>query len=329
MIKIIFSLFLAASLQCFCSEPVNISDLLERMVEVKGSEYLSLRNKITSIGEDALPKLEQVISDKSACWRRQLAARICYERILMGSEIELFIDRDWNGMVFERLPSYQPVPADNDKPDNANEITFELDVKPGTKIIPRYGVKHLIKEDFILECKKLGSWYYFIEINWKDTNEIPEIRYTDVRQSWPEWCANAVRKQPEKLWLCLALQERLLSIDLELYSAQKLYRKLLDDGEPVTVPSLLKRFFDFVDKSTLSAKPGSDRWNKAVLRTYTRILEFSNFSHVDQLAEVMARHPPLESMREKLEDIRKKRPPTEPDPREVFRVGREPVETSN
>ena len=323
-------LLVLLALQCFGADILEIPSRLEEMVNLDGKEYLEARNEIVGFGEGALPRLAQAAVDDTLEWPRRLAARICYERILRGTDIEAFIGRDWERIIYDAIPEYKPDP-------NPIVATYEGEVvpdvvtfKPGDKIIPLTGATGYIRKDFIRDCEEMGTWYYFIELNWKQTNEVPkQKKYIGLNEDWPRWCADVVRKQPEKIWICRVLVEKLVHGNFQQnnkYICGKIYDQLLKDKEAWTVPVLLDYFDEFIDMETRSLKKGYT-YIITVQGVMENILDFADSRHVEQLEMVMRQYPELTSLMEKLEEVRTLPKPIEPDLRQAFRIEQEAIVT--
>ncbi len=301
-------------------------DLLEEMAKTDNQEYLVARNKIIELGKRALPQLRSFASDASLDWRNRLAARICFERIYMDGKIEKFIGLEWDDMIENAIPEHKPFEEEYEeglKPD------FEIKLEPGKKIVPMGGAQPFIKEDFVAECNRLGAWYYFVELNWKQTNETGHTeRHFRFKRLWPTWCAQIVSGQPEKIWLSWVLQEKLQSAGMKGSGSQRLYEDLLRLAEPETVPVLLGFFDDYIEQTIGVVEPGSGVWNTVVRKTFTTILSFSLSDHVEELQRVVARHDALTDFDDVIEEIRKRPKISVLSMNDMFRVSEKDVDNT-
>ena len=327
MNKIFYILVLFAALVGHSTASTNIDQMLDSMIESEGNDYLDARKNVLAIGHGALPLLGKVALESQSDWRRRLAARICYERILKEEEIVAFIDQDWERVVYDAIPEFQPDPAKLNEKGEVKEgvVSFQ----PGAKVIPMTGAQGFIYEDFLAECESLGAWYYFIELNWKDTGEVSkQTRYRRFNDLWPRWCGNVVRNQPEKIWINRVLSAHIKTCEFSGQTAYKnmdKYKTLVNDREPESIPILLSRFDELVALETRSLPKDHPVYQKILRINFKNILVFADTRHVEGLENIINRHSSLETYRAELEKVQKRLAPSEPDPRETFRIGLEPV----
>ena len=69
---------------------------LRQMEGASGKEYIGIRDRIVSEGQEALPGLLSIANNADADWRLRLAAGTCAERILYRSEIDELDHHDWS-----------------------------------------------------------------------------------------------------------------------------------------------------------------------------------------------------------------------------------------
>ena len=143
-----------------------------------------------------MPLLAKAAVDQELSWQQRLTARICYERIQRGDDIEALRRYDWR-----------------EHPDFNVEWQRSM-VGPGYKMYDLV-VSRLVE---------LGLWYYNIELTWKQTQEWTLAEIYRVSLSWNYWCRCAVTGQPEEMFLWLAIEERLDGdVAMEAYDVCGLY----------------------------------------------------------------------------------------------------------
>ena len=91
------TLTLFCLLPCFTwgIERAKLDHMLIAAASNQGAAYLVARNAIVEQGTNALPILDRLTVEKDLSWQQRLVARICYERILRGAEIEGLRHCDW------------------------------------------------------------------------------------------------------------------------------------------------------------------------------------------------------------------------------------------
>ena len=72
---------------------------LRRMLAVAATNrcgaYLETRASILALGTNVLQGLSRGAVDEGLTWQRRLVARICYERLVRGSDIEALRSYNW------------------------------------------------------------------------------------------------------------------------------------------------------------------------------------------------------------------------------------------
>jgi hypothetical protein len=266
--------------------------LLATAAGATGQPYLEARQAILDLGTNALPLLARAATDPALTWQQRLAARICYERIARGADIEALRRYDWRAD-----PQYDP--------------KWEA---------PVVGVRCCLGKIAVPTFAARGLWYYYIELAWKDTKECglpsdPSVPF-DVRinndgqhlSAWPAWCMAAVHGQPERHYLVQALIERLsLDVSLSEPSDADLYRYLLDNKETDAVPVLVERY-DAYDEHE---EPGSgEAFAGAREMTYRGMFEpivsLADSRHAAQIEKFIAEKPALAPLQNKLAEVRQR-----------------------
>lgn len=342
----------------------RVSMLIKGMADSQGKYYITSRDTIVAAGEEILPQLKQIAVDLDRGWRERLAARICFERIVRGDKIMELRNSDWTGLYNKYATNNSIAPSEEEhvtslestvegeksKPNSegVQEIMSpisnkELDrlhelvdrgrgVKP-TKQIVIMGIRapinaeekyHHLKDEFTKGSHKLGTWYYFIELTWKNTGETAtncKLGKSFDKQ-WVEWCRDVVRGQPEEIWLCRAIADHLRTADFSDWREQKLYsRSLHECGCPELIPVLCERYEDFykaiISGSTLKAQmeQSPDRYRNDI----EKLMKYADKRHVEALSKIINENAVFASLRSKLQDIKERS--ASPQPKEVFRIG--------
>jgi hypothetical protein len=170
-----------------------------------------------------------------------------------------------------------------------------------------------LKDDFFKHGHKLDCWYYFIELTWKNTGETAincELGESFDKQ-WVEWCRDIVRGQPEEIWLCRATADHLATAEFSDWREQKLYASSLSEcGCPELIPVLCARYEDFykaiISGSDLETEMGKNP--KRYLTEIEKLIKKADKRHVESLRKLINRHPPLEPLRPKLQELEKRSP---------------------
>jgi hypothetical protein len=269
----------------------EIDKLLATAATAKGQPYLDARQAVLDLGTNALPLLAQAAVDAGRTWQQRLVARIFYERITRGADIESLRRYDWR-----THPQY-----DKEWERNILGVGFSL----GKVAVPK--------------CAEVGLWYYYIELAWKETAEYAiEPRDSRINEtanfslSWLGWCVIALEGQPEHQYLVQALAERLES-DASLSEPLDLdyYRYLLRHQETNAVPVLVERYGAYnkhEDKENgLEVFPGA----RAITYrgVFKPILSFADSRHADLIAKFIDEKPALAPLKEKLDEVRKRPAP--------------------
>jgi hypothetical protein len=93
---------LICAFTAWSAEREEVYRVLAQAAQMQGEGYLRVREQIVKQGEGVLPILREAAEDAKLTWQERLAARIAYERILRGEEIEALRFHDWGS-----YPPYQ------------------------------------------------------------------------------------------------------------------------------------------------------------------------------------------------------------------------------
>lgn len=317
----------------------ELAQMVGKTTKVKGTEYLKLRDAVVALGKPVLPLLAQAAYDANLTWQQRLLARICYEKIVRGEDIDELRHYDWW------------------KDPNFNEEWSAFITGPvvglGTIVSPK--------------CSEMGLWYYYIELIWEKTGENTTCtKDYRINTEWPIWCMMAVKgqdaikadrngingplfgqphilPQPEKYWLPLVICDRLSKAKFSDPNDKNsyLFSYLVQSKESDAVPVLVEKL-DAYEKETAP----SHEYDAAIEWELTNILSFADSRHVKLLEKFIADHPKLteekkvavedmepdeedekvvtetraEILKKKLDEVRK-RPAPESKPEPPFRLG--------
>lgn len=267
--------------------------MLRTAAEKTGKDYVAARETITARGAEALPLLAEAGTDARLPWQQRLMARICYERIAKGAEIEKLRQYDWRSD-----PQYNPKWEANIMGPVAHA---------GELVIPR--------------CEKEGLWYYYIELTWKRTGEICNQWAPRLPECWPKWCRDALKRQPERWYLLQAIFERLEN-DKDLTDQENVshYDVLFREKEVEAVPVLAKLHEAFLKRALPGLKLSAEERRSAL----ENIFGFANAGHRDVIEKFIAENPDYLPLTNKLAAVSAR--PAPPSPVEPpFRLGQRPV----
>lgn len=289
------------------AEPSIISNMLVLAASADADEYIEARKAIVTIGANALPALGHEAENMERSWQHRLAARICYERIMRGSDIHDLRNEDWVS-----YPPYQPqqigVLVFTEMPDGSRSAEMR---PPGSSIgIPRSGPSYLMEPYVIAHCQKTALWYYYIELTWKRTGEGP-LKIGDIKfiKQWPSWCRMALAGRPEEVYLLRAMTECLEKDEhLESEDAVRLYKEILSADWAEAVPVLTRRYEAYNTRESIGPEvfPGSHAITFRGM--FQPILAMADHRHAEMLEAYMARQPRLAELLPTLADVRGKTP---------------------
>jgi hypothetical protein len=187
----------------FALERKDIIPFAEKAAMEKGNTYLESRNKIAGYGTDALSILGTIVLDEFLPWQQRLVARICYERIEREKDIEYLLVKDWHAR-----PKFD---------------------KEWWQLLP--GPELKMRDMVVADLKEAGLWYYYLELEWKITNEKAKIRDTKIIDFWTGWCSFAVKDNlEERVWFLRVYSD--VAENPETYSrAERLYSILKQEKQ--------------------------------------------------------------------------------------------------
>jgi hypothetical protein len=280
MNKIMLSLFMLLSMWNAWAD--EILELQPRLAEAAGAQnlaYVELRDRLVS--EISTNVLFQAVDDERLDWRERLVARICYERIARGKDIEALRVHDWR-----------------------QHPGFDLDWLKNLS-----GPGRLMQPLAISYLAEVGLWYYYVEMTWKQTGELTVSPLRHINDHWQRWCRMALAGRPEEVYLHLAMTERIEKDELlEAADAARLYRELLDAKWPEAVPV----WFGDMRHTTSGKSEGLNilkaRHAQLYRGMFQPILDMADHRHAEMLEAYMARQPRLAELLPSLADVRGRAP---------------------
>jgi hypothetical protein len=287
------------------AETQPVDRLLETAATASGDAYLAARDAVVGAGTNALAELGRCATDSGATWEKRLVARICYERIARGRDIQALINHDWRS-----YPPYRGIP------------------EPGQVFLPVTGPASMMRRYVVPRCQETGLWYYYVELTWKMTGECPKLQPRsdgEFESAWPRWCRLALAGQPEEMYLFLAMTDRIAKDErLESHEAVVLYRTVRDAKVANVVSVLVDRFEAFFGREVTGPEMFPGRHAQLLRGMFQPILASADSRHSDLLDKFVAAHPALSELAPKLAEVRARpAPPPVEDP--PFRLGTEAV----
>ncbi len=279
------------------AEPPPVGQLLETAATASGDAYLAARDAMVGAGTNALAELGRCATDSGETWEKRLVARICYERVVRGSEIAALRSYDWRTDAEYREEWVRSVTG------------------PRSRMGPLV-VRHMTER---------GLWGYYIELTWKKTGELSIGHPQGVNVDWARWCRLALAGQPEELFLVRAIMDRLVRDEqLESPDAFESYRCLLEGTKSDAIPVLVQRYdaYNRREASGIELYPGAKAESYSGL--FKPILQFADSRHADLLEKFVDAHPALSELTPKLAEVRA-RPAPPPKAEPPFRLGTEIV----
>lgn len=269
------------SLEAYAVQYSGMEQRLEEAANVSGGVYVEVRNSIVALGDDALPELVRAAKNPSLTWQQRLMARICYERIARGKEIEALRTHDWR-----QHPGF----------DRDWENTLG---GPGFRMQP-LAISYLAE---------VGLWYYYIELTWKQTGELTVSPPRNINEHWQRWCRMALAGRQEEVYLHRAMAERIEKDEhLEAADAVRLYKELLGAEWADAVPVLIRRYEAYNKRAVKGPELFEGRHAQLYRGMFQPILAMADNRHAEMLEAYMARQPRLAELLPSLGDVRGRTP---------------------
>jgi len=262
-------------------EPVQLNQKLEAAAIAEFGAYMEARTDITVLGVDALPELARAAENPSLTWQQRLVARICYERIARSRDIEALRTLDWR----------QHSKFDQD---------WERNLSGPSRLMQPLAISHLAE---------VGLWYYYIEVTWKQTDELAVSPLRHINEHWQRWCRMALAGRPEEVYLLRAMTERIEKDEfLEAADAVRLYREILDAKWPEAVPVLVRRYEAYNKRAVIGPELFEGRHDQLYRGMFQPILDMADHRHAQMLEANMASQPRLAELLPSLAEVRGRTP---------------------
>ncbi len=256
-------------------EVLELKPYLAEAASAQGRAYVEIRDRLVStVSTNALFR---AVDDERLVWRERLVARIVLERTLRGDDIQALRNYDW-----PKDPEFDP--------GWLNYVTgFAYDMAPLAD--PRLDAA--------------GLWYYYLEINWKDTQETSH-KYFGWRlaEAWPSYLLRAASRSPEGCYRHRVMMDRIASDPppgKQMF--MRFYDALINDHCSDAVPVLLVKMnlmITYAWPSDLS----KEQISRADRSVYEKIVCISDQRHVGMLSQCIDERPALFHYREQLDQIR-------------------------
>jgi hypothetical protein len=208
------AILLSVCAQCAWAD--EVLDLQPQLAEAASAQvlaYVEQRDRLVS--EISTNVLFRAVDDERLDWRERLVARICYERIAGGKEIEALRVHDWR-----QHPGF--------------DLNWLKNLSGPGRLMQPLAISYLVE---------VGLWYYYVEMTWKQTGELTVSPLRHIDDHWQRWCRMALAGRPEEVYLHRAMTERIEKDELlEAADATRLYRELLDAKWAEAVPVLIRRY---------------------------------------------------------------------------------------
>ena len=261
-----------------CAWADEVLELQPRLAEAAGAQgqaYVELRDRLVStVSTNAL---FAAVDDTRLAWRERLVARIVLERILRGADIQALRNYDWT-----KDPEFNP---------DWNKFILGFAYQMGPLADPRLDAA--------------GLWYYYLEINWKDTQEMPNENMWRLAEVWPYYSLCAASRAPEGACRHRVMMDRLAAdppADKQIF--MRFYDALIKDHYSDAVPVLIARFLQYLEMQTGRIRePVEWPYSIGYPGQFKRVIGIADARHAESLEEMVNRYEWLEPCRELLADV--------------------------
>lgn len=305
-------------------EQKDINRQVSTAASASSNAYVEARDRIVGMGTNALPFLGQAAVGEDLDWRGHLTARICYERIARGQDIEALRKHDW-----KQYPPYAPgklpkitmrsVVTTN---ETGGVVTNRVTTRTPGKMTSILGPQADMDPYVVPVMKEAGLWYHYLEAYWKKTGEgaLPSFdRQFDL--AWAAWGALAIENQPEEYYrIRILIQWLEEDKDMSAGYAKEYYRYLREKKIPDAVPVLVERYESYFKREATGMELYPGARNESLKGMFEPILLFADARHADLIEKYIAEHAALAPLKEKVAEIRA-RPAPPPTPEPPFRLG--------
>ncbi len=312
-----------AAVNGIAGDDSKLFGLLATAATNRCATYLEARAEILAPGTNALPALGRCAVASDMTWQQRLVARICYERLSRGADIDALRAYDWR--------------TDKGYDKRWEQYITGPSAKLGTIIVPK--------------CRVVGLWHYYLELAWKETGELPvcgkclkpiqeyaprerdaELTRRDkeglracihgdgrFRGCWPQWCLDAVADGPERYWYLQTVSERMLGSPFSSWH-QSRYETFLREKDSNSVPILVLLSETYFRKNAVGSETYPGAYEDTFRGTVLPILALADSRHADMLEKFISEKPALEPLKMRLVEVRA-RPAPPPVSEPTFRLG--------
>ena len=311
VIHLVFGL---AAVSVAAGDDSRLRDMLASAATNQGSAYLEARAEILALGTNALPTLGRCAVASDLTWQQCLVARICYERLVRGEDIEALRAYDWR--------------TDKGYDKQWERFITGPSIKMGTIVVPK--------------CREIGLWYYYVELTWKETGELPVCgkclkplqkytnpseRYAELERrqkeglrscihqderfqnEWPNWCLEVFTGEPEKYWCRQAVSERMLGTPFSRWHIAS-YNTFLNEKTPENLP-VLTAYSELYFQSRVAGSETYPGARDVTFRhMFSTVLSFADSRYADMLEKFISEKPALEPLKKRLAEVRARPAPS-------------------
>ncbi len=298
------------------SYAASLPDLLKQAATNDGGSYLETRNEVVAMGTNALPELCRLAGDKDEPWNVHLVARICIERIVSSNRIDALRQKEW-----------------------LKDPEFDK-----TTRIPINGPVNIIVPLVTKRFKEEGLWYYYVEMNWKNTGEGSLDRRLGNSRSevWPVYGKIGLDGEPEYFYYVKSAIDR-LQVDPELNDKadRRKFEFLKNEKIMEAVPTLIKSSIAYSKSLNplYMQRDEADRL-RGNAEFVESLLKFAAPSDADTLLKHIDATPHLARLKPKVEELKARKeimPPPNPNKKKAehdpvppmkeppFRLGQKPI----
>ena len=272
-------LFILVMLCACCAWADEVLELQPRLAEAAGAQgqaYVELRDRLVSTA--STNALLAAVDDTRLEWRERLVARIVLERMLRGADIQALRNYDWT-----KDPEFNP---DWDK------FILGFAYQMGPLADPRLDAA--------------GLWYYYLEINWKDTREMSNGNIgRGLVEVWASCLLRAASRASEGAYRHRIMMDRLVADPppgKQMF--MRFYDALIKDHYSDAVPVLISQFLRYLEMQTGRIRePVEWPYSIGYPGQFKRVIGIADARHAESLEEMVNRYEWLEPCRELLADV--------------------------
>ena len=271
----LFILVMLCACCAWADEALELQPKLAETAGAQGQAYVELRDRLVSTA--STNALLAAVDDTRLAWRERLVARIVLERILRGADIQALRNYDWT-----KDPEFNP---------DWNKFILGFAYQMGPLADPRLDAA--------------GLWYYYLEINWKDTQEMPNENMWRLAEVWASCLLRAAGRAPEGAYRHRVMMDRLADDPpLGKKMFMRFYDALIKDHYSDAVPVLIARFLQYLEMQTGQIRePVEWPYSIGYPGQFKRVIGIADARHAESLEDMVNRYEWLEPCRELLADV--------------------------